>query len=249
MGADKYFLAGNADKSSFTTGGVYDDTLSNFGTLSGNLSGITGALFINGNADGNGGYKDRLYVYSGATTTYGLLNGFTLTGLGMSASGSIVYSTTEELHIKLGIGSDTFTARNVPTGVTASIYGGNGNDTVNVGNASNLLADIDGTLIFYGEGNSDTLNAYNSGDTADCGADPDAAWACGQLTAIGLSGLGMGSGSLSEPHIYFATQGIGGAISSSTEYMNVYLGSGADKFYVDSADVSTAIERVWRRGR
>ncbi|NOY98117.1 MAG: hypothetical protein GXP40_02795, partial [Chloroflexi bacterium] len=241
VGADKYFVASNASLTSFTTNGVYDDTLSTFGDLSGDLSGITGQLTIFGNTAGNGGYKDRLYVYAGATTSNGILDGDTLTGLSMAASGSIRVDAVEEGHIKLGAGNDVFTVRNVPSGVTATVYGGDGADLLEVGSTANLLADIDGTLFFHGEGGADTLKAHNEGDTADCAADPNTDWACGQMTAVGLSGLDMGGNSLATAHIFYGTQATDGSIASTTEYAQVYLGSGADKFFVDSAAPDTQL--------
>ncbi len=235
IGADKYFVSSEASLDSFTVGGVYDDTLSTFGNLSGDLSGITGLLPIFGNTAGNGGYQDRLYVYAGATTDSGLLNGYTLTGMSMAAGGSIQYATLNEVFIKLGAGSDTFSVWNVPEGVSATVYGGNGNDQLEAGNPDNLLADIDGTLTFNGEGGVDTLWAHNEGDSADCSADVDTDWACGQMTAIGLSGLNMGDNNLAEAHIFYGSVADDGSLVSTTDEAYVFLGSGADRFFVDSA--------------
>jgi Ca2+-binding RTX toxin-like protein len=233
VGADKYFVSNTVSPTTFTVGGVYDDS-DPLSLMSGDLSTVTGTLYINGNADGNGGYKDRLFIYPGATTTNGLLNNAKLTGLTMAGSGAIQYGTVEELHLRLGAAGDIFTIYGVPTGTTVTVNGSDGDDVVNVGNAAGLLNEIDGSVIFHGDAGSDRLNAHNEGDTADCTADPDLIWACGQLTAIALSGLGMGSSSLSEWHIFHAIQNPDKSISTSTEQVHVYLGSGDDKFFVDS---------------
>ena len=241
VGADKYFVASGADQSSFTTGGVYDDTLSTFGSLSGNLNGVTGKLKVYGNTAGNGGYKDRLYVYSGSTTTNGVLNDNLLTGLSMSSNGSIEYATVEELHIKLGIGNDIFTVRDVPSGVEATVYGGEGTDTLEVGNTTNLLEEIDGIITFNGEGGTDKLNAHNEGAIADCNADVNSDWACGQMTAIGISGLNMDDNNLAQAHIFYANRAENGTISSTTDYAYLYTGIGADRIFIDSAASDTQL--------
>jgi len=234
VGADKYFVASLASRDSFTTNGVYDDTLSTFGALSGDLSGITGKLNIIGNTAGNGGYKDRLYIFAGATAQNGLFAGNTITGMSMSVGGSVQYATVEEIHIKLGAGNDEFAVQNVPAGVATTVYGGNGDDLLEVGNQVNLLADIDGVLTFHGEEGSDTLRAHNEGDSGDCAADVDTDWACGQMTAIGLSGLNMADNNLVEANIFYGILGVDGSLTTSTEAAHVFLGSGADRFFIDS---------------
>ena len=95
------------------------------------------------------------------------------------------------------------------------------------------------------------MNAYDSSDTVAN---------TGQLTAINLTGLGMGTNSWLSVHIamdalltvpagttpctqnnscdaaiYYGTRNAADVVSSDVEFVNVYLGSGNDTLRVDSA--------------
>jgi len=69
--------------------------------------------------------------------------------------------------------------------VIGYIYGGSGNDTVNVGNDIDRLGDISGIVAFHGRRVRTPERAQHGRYR---GSD-------GQLTAIGVIGLGMGTNS------------------------------------------------------
>ncbi|MBV5304948.1 MAG: hypothetical protein JZU70_12255, partial [Chlorobium sp.] len=245
-GADKYFVSSGVSKASFTTNSVYNDDLP-LPSMTGDLSGISGALLINGWADGNGGMKDRLYVseLGSIANSTGTL-GAALSGLSLPVGGSIGFVSLAQVEIQLGGGNNTFNIEQLAATTNAIIYGGSGSDTLTVGGGSSGLTGIQGMLTFYGQVGNDTLNV----------SDADNALAnSGQLTAINVTGLGMGTNSwlsvqmerdamLStnscatlgncKAAIYFATRNGSDVISSDVEVVNVLLGSGNDTFRVDS---------------
>ena len=99
-------------------------------------------------------------------------------------------------------------------------------------------------MAFVGGTGTDTLNVYG-----------DASTTSGQLSAISITGMGMGTNQQVSVHndgfgagydihdssfpaaIYYATRKTEGSVetvSSTVETVNVYLGSGDDKFNIDS---------------
>ena len=237
-GADKYYVSSNADRSLYVIDDVYDDDgpsdspLFTLSKLSGNLSGITGVLNIWAWDGGNNSSADGLYVGAAGTTanTTAEMTGSMLTGLGMGSGGAIAYHQLNKLYVQAGSGNDTLILKSLASGFTAYFYAGAGNDTLNAGNDSHKLEDIDGIIHFYGEGGTDTVNADDSGNSNDM---------IGQITEEALSGLGMGTNALNENHIYFADSVINGSTlavttTSTNETVNIHLGSGNDTFYVDS---------------
>ena len=77
--------------------------------MTGTLSGITGALVINGWADGNGGIKDRLYVSDlGSDANSSGTLGTAINGLSLPRVGSVGFVSVEQVEIQLGGGNNTF---------------------------------------------------------------------------------------------------------------------------------------------
>jgi hypothetical protein len=165
---------------------------------------------------------------------------------GEGADDVTVESTqTSSTGFNLGEDDDTLRLKSLDANVVAWIYGGPGDDTVNVGNDNDLLADISGIAAFFGDAGTDTLNVYGDGSGGNTG----------QLTAIGVTGLGMGTNMLVSTHndvfgagydffdpsypaaIYYGTRTTENGtdlFSSTVENVHVYLGAGDDRFNVDS---------------
>ncbi|MBC8239759.1 MAG: FG-GAP repeat protein, partial [Alphaproteobacteria bacterium] len=151
--------------------------------------------------------------------------------------------------LQLGDGDNTLAVDALPSYTWATIYSGSGNDTLNVGGTNGTLDDIDGVLVYYGGTGTDTLNAYANSETEDNE---------GQLTAINLTGFGMGTNSWLNVHkqqdamlsipqghtpctedsscdaaIYYGERNDADVVSSDVEAVNVYMGSGNDTLRVD----------------
>ena len=241
-----------------TVNGGDGDDIVNVGSLAtpttntgGNVNSISASLIVNGNTHGT---QDVLNVDDTSDTAgnVGAMTFNQITGLGMAVG--ITYGTTEVLNINLGSGGDTFdvlstnatttTTLNANNGLdTVNVHdtsgptvvngnndddtinvlalhglttanGGSGNDTFNIGTltppATGLLDDVDALLTLNGNDGIDTINAR---DDSDPTGDLD-----GVLNATTLRGLGMAVGI-----DYF-----------TAEFMNVFLGLGADTFFVQS---------------
>ena len=182
-----------------------------------------------------------------ALANAGTLGAVSITGLGLGFSG-VSYGSVENLTVNLGSGADTFTVAGTNETTTTTVNGGGGNDTISVqstsssataarttisGGAGNdritvgnpvpvfgttalTVAGIQGGLTVRGDAGSDTLTID---DTADLN------FTSGQLTATGLTGLGMGPG--------------GVAYDGSVEEMKVLLGDGGAFFTVASTQATT----------
>jgi len=248
-GADKYFVSTGVSKATFTGPGGYSDDFP-LPSMVGDLTGITGDFTINGWADGNGGLTDRLYISDLASTadSTGAL-GTVLTGLSLPQGVSLGYVDVEVLELQLGDGHNTLAVDALPSYTWATIYSGAGDDSLNVGGTNGTLDDIDGVLVYYGGTGTDTLNAYANSETEDN---------VGQLTAINLTGLGMGTNSWLNVHmqqdamlsvpaghtpctedascdaaIYYGERNDADVVSSDVEAVNVFMGSGDDTLRVD----------------
>ena len=255
-GADKFIVGRGVTETMDITS--ISATLTSLNALQPRLDSINGSLEIHGNGDpgcaGTGQgcrHKDELYLSDAgsAVGVTGTLSNTVVSGFSLATSITI---DAEFVFIQLSSGNDTFDVQGVAPGLVVAVYGGAGDDTVNVGNAANLLTDIDGVISFMGEGGSDTLNVNNSGDTADC-----ASAFCGQLTALALSGFGMGDGAFNQPHIYYAWENQfndipletyetnqlanWGDIWSTTEQISITLGSGNDILAIDSASPASTV--------
>jgi hypothetical protein len=92
------------------------------------------------------------------------LTSSTLTGL---APGTISYAggQVSSLTVDGGGHGNAFNVQGTPTGTAVTINAGAGNDTVNVGNASNLLDGIQGALTVNGQAGTDTLNLLDQGQS------------------------------------------------------------------------------------
>ncbi len=80
---------------------------------------------------------------------------------GVSDSGSDIINNEIEI---FGLGGDDIVSI-IETGAnTVTINGGTGNDTINIGNGTNDLDNIDGNIAVNGDGNTDTLILFNQND-------------------------------------------------------------------------------------
>ncbi len=207
-GANRYYISSNAARSLFVSNGVYDDSGDDLAfpfsaprLSSGTLTGIAANLTINTGDGGNGGSRDAIYLStagSSAALTDGVVTDSQVTGLGMT--GSIDYTTTANggvsLLLKLGEYNDQLQVDGAGANTQVFVFGGNGNDTVNVGTANTDLSAISGIVAFFGEGGSgDTLNVNGIATPPASGeVNPN------QLTAIALTGLGSGTNRLVATH-------------------------------------------------
>jgi hypothetical protein len=260
-GADRYYLSSTAAKSVFMAEGLYnDDVLNAFDYLGGTLDGFDATVTVETSSGGEKGTRDIIYASSASSTA--ILNGeitdnagdAVLSGLSMGGQidVSVPVAETAFLMVGLGSGDDIFQIKGLGPKLIAEIFARGGSDTLDVHNDSDSLADISGVIGFHGGGDDDTLNVRGDASAPAeqlTWADPD------QLTAIGITGLGMGSNPLFSTHdrfgagydsdlggqypgaIYYATRNISDgedSFSSDVEFVNVRLGGGADSFRVDS---------------
>ena len=122
--------------------------------------GILGALTINGDAGAN----DAVNVNDQAD--FGP-NSYTITNTSVTRSGAatISYSTVESLAVNASAGNDAVDVRSTAAGTPLTVFGGNGVDVFNVGNATNSLDDIQASVILQGQGGTgDTVNFNDQGD-------------------------------------------------------------------------------------
>jgi Ca2+-binding RTX toxin-like protein len=233
-GNDTVNVLSTAGESTINAGSG-EDTV-NIGSLApspgGIVNGIKARLTVNGDSD-----ADILNVDNSGDlyTASGTLTGATITGLSMG--GSIAYTTLESLNIALGSGPDAFTIESTHGGRTrvdanagndiiniqstageTTINSEAGEDVINVGSfapgGNGTVNQISGLLIVNGDGDSDTLNVDDSGDTDSN---------TGTLNGTMISGLGMGEG------VHYAT----------FEALNIALGSGSDGFIIANTHAGT----------
>ena len=236
-----------------TNDGYYDDNAINpLNVLAGSLANM-GDLTIDTGVGGNGGVTDEIYISAaGSTGTLtGTMTSTAISGLGIGGNGQINIDSAvggASLFLQLGKGTNNLTVTGLSDNVAAYVYGGTGANTVNVGTPQNHdLSQIDGILGVFGSGDNNTLNVYGNASQG------------GQLTAIGISGMGMGTNTtLRSVHnnvfgagfnspsdvdpavVYYGERGIQDGvetITSSVQQVNVYLGTAANAtgtFAVDS---------------
>ena len=196
---------GGAGASTFNLGSLAPATGGTLGQLAGavNIAGGTGVSTINVADTGD------------LAVNTGVLNGNTLTGLGMGAG--LTYARISVLNINLGSGADTFNVRGTAAATVTTLNTGAGADIVNLGTlapvAGGVLSGIEGALLIVGGGN-DALIVDDTGD---------AVRNTGTLTASTLTGLAMG----------------GSATYSGVAELKINLGSGGDTFYVQSTAAAT----------
>ena len=258
-GADRFFVASNASRLLFPNDDLLEDPdpLAPLSALTGTLENL-GNVFIDTGTGGEGGTRDAIYLSADASPAAltGAVQfepagspsgceGLCLSGLGL-AGGSIRFAADQgtALVLELSPFDDTFRVTSWADNMVLYVAGGDGNDTFNMGSAGDSLSDIRGIVAFAGQGGTDTLNVYG-----------DASAAPGQLTAIGVTGMGMGRNQLLSVHnavfgagynlddpdypaaIYYATRKVLDGvetISSTVEDVHLWLGGGDDIFYVDS---------------
>ncbi|MBL4898889.1 MAG: hypothetical protein JKX76_04465, partial [Colwellia sp.] len=109
-------------------------------------------------------------------------------------------------------GEDVVTVKSI--NATTSVYTGNDNDTINVGNSDDKLEDIGAQLIIDAGNDADTININNAGSSSS---------SSGTLTSTQITGLDM-AGSI----VYSAT----------AEELNIMLGIASDDFFVQSSYIN-----------
>jgi Ca2+-binding RTX toxin-like protein len=206
----------------------------------GNVNSINASLTVNGQTHFTG-LGDVMNVDDTGDTepNYGALTDARLTGLGMAVG--ITYGTLEFVNIDLGSGGDHFDILSTCAGAltTLNANGGGdlvdvlsiagttivncraGDDTVNVGTQDvpqpGLLDNIAALLTVNGNAGADTMNARDDADPED---NLD-----GVLNTTTLRGLGMSHGI-----DYF-----------TLEFVNVYLGTGGDRFFIESTHLGESM--------
>ena len=163
-GANRYYISSNSARSLFVSNGVFDDSgsgqvgvdgvafpFSGSRLSSGTLASITASLTINTGDGGNGGARDAIYLSAAGSTTAlttGLVTASRVTGLGNT--GAIDYTTTANggasLLVKLGALADQLQVTGAGATTQVLVFGGEGNDTLNVGVAGNALSAISGVV-------------------------------------------------------------------------------------------------------
>ncbi len=135
------------------------DDIFNVGII-GSLGSLLGPVFLNGDAN-----SDTLNVDD---TNDAGPNAYTLTTttLDRSGAGLITYGTMENLVLNASVGSDTINVQSTLAATPVTLNGGTGDDTFNVGNASNSLDNIQGAVTINGDGQTatDTVNINDQGD-------------------------------------------------------------------------------------
>ena len=268
QGADRYYVSSDASKAGFSTRGFFDLEEADpgppdpFDLLTGTLDHIADILTIDTGTGGDGGTRDVIRVSAGGNedSVDGVIDIDPSTGissvLGLGMPGRVDFEAPSgsSAFVMVGLSGhdDSFRIKAVDANIIAYVQGRAGNDTIDVGNDDDLLDDISGVVAFFGEGDSDdTLNIHGNataGADTTTGVDPD------QLTAIGLTGLGMGDNLLLSTHnafgagydtdlnsypgaVYYAERETSNGIdsfSSTVEHINVLLGDGPDTLTVDS---------------
>ena len=197
-GADRVYVSSDAARAVFMGGGFYNDDngVDPLALLGGDLTQINAELTFNPGLGGNGGTRDAIYLGAAGNVgalTGGSLQGGVITGLGNAAAIRLATGASTALLIGLTGGNDDFQVNDAGATLAVYVHGGAGDDTVNVGSAGSSLAGISGIVAFLGEGGtSDTLNVF--GNAPLDVANP------GQLTAIGITGMQMGSNTLGSIH-------------------------------------------------
>jgi hypothetical protein len=201
-GADRYYVSSNAAKSVFESQGFFDDgevNVDHFALLGGTLANVADTLTIETGAGGNGGTRDVIRAGSGGSLApvSGTIESSPVAGLGaltgLGMTGRIDFSApageSAFVIVGLGQGDDTFRVKSLANNIIAYVQGRDGDDTLNVGNDDDLSHEISGIVAFFGEDGTDTLNVF--GD-ATAGLDPITGVDPDQLSAISVTGLGMG---------------------------------------------------------
>ncbi|HBV64600.1 MAG TPA: hypothetical protein DEF45_16445, partial [Rhodopirellula sp.] len=262
-GADRYHIASNASKAVFTNNGVFkdattsaSDTFDPLDVLTGTLQHIKGVLTVAPGVGGNGGTLDVVNVgaagnsssLSGVVDASSVADHGALSGLGMSGRIEFAAPDDHAIDVRVGLGTanDSMQVKALPDDVGLYIQGRKGDDTLNVGNDANELDKISGVVVFDGgQGNNDKLNVRGNASVT-----------AGQLTAVGVTGMQMGTNRLYGHHaaqgqiydssksdppapgaVYYATRTTlnnKDTLSSTVEEVNVILGDAGDTFNIDS---------------
>ncbi|MCA9138364.1 MAG: FG-GAP repeat protein, partial [Planctomycetales bacterium] len=255
VGADRYYISSDAEKSLFSTQGFFDDTFLDPAsllneTLNGTLGGINGFISIETGGGGNQATRDKIFVSSHGSSTplTGTLSSQTISGLGMSGEISFFAPDSAEVFLRLGQSNDSFHVKDLAAPYVVQISGDQGDDsfTVKSDASANWLSGISGIVMFSGDQGDDSLWVQGDGST-----DP------GLLTAVSVTGLGMGDNALFTDHddfganvnascvattscpgaIYFGQRrGFANDYVSTIETVTVKLSDNADVLNVDSVD-------------
>ncbi len=172
-------LATLAGASTGVYAGAGDDTI-RIGAA-GNVNGIVEGILIDGQAG-----SDTLDVFDGDQDGPETVSLSPTNISGLDMVGDITYGGIEFLNLLLGSRPDTVNVLGTNASTITAIYGGEDNDTFNVGpTAGGAVHDLTGKVILEGQGGWDTLNL----DDSNAPAAQD-----GTLTTTTIRGLGMDEG-------------------------------------------------------
>jgi hypothetical protein len=134
---------------------------------------------------GGGGTNDRLTVNDAATSAAG---NYTLSAAAVSKVGApaVSYDSMERVTVGGTQGANTFTVRNVPATVTLALDGNGGADAFDLGDETDLLEPLDGSIAIDGGAGADTVNANDQGNVLASGF---------TLTPTNFTRAGMGAAS------------------------------------------------------
>jgi Ca2+-binding RTX toxin-like protein len=124
------------------------------------LSHLAGNLTINGGL----GF-DALTLHD-QVNPFGDAYTLTATTVARPSAGLLTYGTLESLTLNAGGGNSTFTISGTAAGTSVTVNAGSGNDTFHVGDATNTLDGLLGSLSVNGQGDSDVLNVADQGTAA-----------------------------------------------------------------------------------
>jgi PhoPQ-activated pathogenicity-related protein len=167
----------------------------NFGDANNTLDGFGGTPILQGQGSNN-----TVNVYDSGTTTP---RDYVFTATAFSPNGGEGYGYGYDIQTAnyyLGSGGNTVDWQGVASGETVSVYTGSGINTIDVGDTNNTLDGFQGTPIIQGQGSNNTVNIYDSGNTAATNyvVAPNA------FSASGGAGYGYGY-DLQNINIYFGT--------------------------------------------
>jgi hypothetical protein len=213
-GNDVYNVRSTSTLTTLNTGtGLNVVNVGSFAPVTGGvLDNVQGGLVVVGNGHDTLNIDDT----GSALAKTGTLTATTLSGLGLG--GGITYTGVRTLNLNLGSGNDTLGVEGTNATTLTTITTGAGSNTITIGShvplRGRIVDNIQGFLMLVGSG-QDTLNVDDSRSTLG---------KTGFLTAMALTGLGMG---------------VGGITYSGISTLNIYLGAGNDTFNVESTSVNT----------
>lgn len=141
--------------------GTGSDTI-NVGNVANSLDDILGSVRVNGQSPAAGEALNINDQGDADPHTYVV----TSTTVDRNGAATITYATVESLMLNAGLAANTINVRSTLAATPVTVNGGPDDDTINVGNLSDSLDDIQGTISVNGNAPaaSDALNVDDQGD-------------------------------------------------------------------------------------